>query len=604
MSSTSAVMASPAPRAAWQKDFGLALLATLIALAVNAIGGFQSLNSASDNDSLLRLVEVRDMLAGQNWFDLHQYRMGPEGGFVMHWSRLVDAPLAAIILAISAITGSMATAETTARIAWPALMFGLTVFFTIRAARRFGGDSAALPALITSAAGLHFLGIYSPGALDHHNIQLMLTMASISFLLAAPLQKAAATLSGICAALTLAIGMETAPYVAVIGLCVAGLFTFGESGERLVARDYGLGFAGTAVLVFAFTVAPSEWAHAQCDAFSSFQFVLAGLAGAGLAAIASTDFACQSRRRRLAALAVLGAGLAAVTLRWFPECLAAPYAALDPRLREFWLDHVSEAQSMFQLIKDKDASVVARYVTPVIALVLMAHHLRSGAWRRQDSVVGTVLVAAFIVSVWQVRGSTFSIALAVIPLSAWIGTWRERAETAPTPAVSLKMIAVWLVSLNAAWVGAAAATSLAIENGAKAGADAAGVANCESAADFAQLASEPDTTVLAPSDLGAPILAYSGHRALAGPYHRNIAGNLLVLDAFMGTDDKARAVIESHHVGMVAFCPGSAENRLLVDGAPDGFLAQLTRGTVPAWLEPIAETRGKPLELYRVKQGG
>jgi hypothetical protein len=27
-------------------------------------------------------------------------------------------------------------------------------------------------------------------------------------------------------------------------------------------------------------------------------------------------------------------------------------------------------------------------------------------------------------------------------------------------------------------------------------------------------------------------------------------------------------------------------------------------GTVPAWLEPVAETRGKPLELYRVKKGG
>ena len=48
-----------------------------------------------DNDSLLRLVEIRDLLGGQGWFDLHQYRMGPPGGFVMHWSRLVDAPIAA-----------------------------------------------------------------------------------------------------------------------------------------------------------------------------------------------------------------------------------------------------------------------------------------------------------------------------------------------------------------------------------------------------------------------------------------------------------------------------------------------------------------------------
>lgn len=603
MSSISAVTAHGTRQAPWLKDLVLALAAVLVVLAVNAATGFTTLSGTVDNDSLLRLVEVRDWLSGQNWFDLHQYRMGPEGGFVMHWSRLVDAPLAAIILASSALTGSMAAAETAARIIWPALMFGLTVFFTLRAARRFGGEGAVLPALITCATALHFLGIYDPGALDHHNIQLMLTMASVSFLLAARQQRAAAALAGICAALTLAIGMETAPYVCVIGLCVAGLFLFGDNGERLVARDYGLGFAGTSALVFVLTVAPSEWTHAQCDAFSTFQFVLAGLAGAGLAAIASVDVAHRNRARRLAALALLGAGLAVVALTLFPECLAAPYAALDPRLRTLWLDHVSEAQSLFKLIADRDPSLLARYVTPMVALAVMALRLRRGAWRRQDSVIGAVLAAAFVVSVWQVRGSTFSIAFAVIPLSGWIAKWRERAEATRTPAASLKMIAVWLVSINATWAGTAAATTQAIENGQK---PAAGpeAASCDQAGDFAALAGLPDTTVLATSDFGAPILAYSGHRALAGPYHRNIAGNLLVLDAFTSTVDEARAMIESHHIGIVALCPGSGENRLLVDAAPDGFLAQLTRGAVPAWLEPVAGTRGKPLELFRVKQGG
>ena len=66
---------------------------------------------SGDNDSLLRLVQIRDLIGGQGWFDLHQYRMGPDGGFVMHWSRLVDAPIAAIMLAVAAVTGSMAWAK-------------------------------------------------------------------------------------------------------------------------------------------------------------------------------------------------------------------------------------------------------------------------------------------------------------------------------------------------------------------------------------------------------------------------------------------------------------------------------------------------------------
>ncbi|TIX29706.1 MAG: GtrA family protein, partial [Mesorhizobium sp.] len=84
-----------------------ALLATLVVVVVNAHAGFPELtNAGGDNDSLLQLVQVRDLLGGQGWFDMHQYRMGPEGGFVMHWSRLLDAPLALGILVMSALTGS------------------------------------------------------------------------------------------------------------------------------------------------------------------------------------------------------------------------------------------------------------------------------------------------------------------------------------------------------------------------------------------------------------------------------------------------------------------------------------------------------------------
>src|SRR5690606_26013846 len=124
---------------------------------------------------------------------------------------------------------------------------------------------------------------------------------------------------------------------------------------------------------------------------------------------------------------------------------------------------------------------------------------------------------------------------------------------------------------------------------------------CESAADFAALDSEPATTVLASSNLGSPILTFSGHRVLAGPYHRNIAGNLLALDAFMGSPDTARQLLGAHSIGLVALCPGNAESRLLAKGAPNGLMAQLLAGAVPDWLEPVAGTSGKPLELYRVR---
>ena len=482
------ISVKPTPRPSWRNDFALALLATLATLFVNACAGFPALTDAGgDNDNLLRLVEVRDLLAGQGWFDLHQYRMGLEGGFVMHWSRLVDAPIAAIVLAVSKLTGNMPLAENVARVAWPALLFGLTMAFMIRAARAFAGKDAVLPTVVIGAAGLYFLGIFSPGALDHHNIQLMLTVASLSLLLEAPVNRPAASLSGLCAALTLAVGMETAPYVATIGVCLAMLFAFSGDAERLIARDFGLGFATVSALVFVATIPPSAWGQAQCDAFSAVQFVAAGLAGTGLAVIASSRAVSGTRGRRLLSLALLGVGLGAVLLTLFPQCLAAPYAGLDPRLKTLLLDHVNEAQSLFQIAAKDPTEIATRYATPLVAMVLMASRLGHRGWRRQDSLVAVLLVVAFLVSAWQIRGSTFSITFAVIPLSAWIAKWRHRAEASPSRGSVLRMAAAWLISVNAAWSGAAVAASAAFESGPKVS-EAAGIdPSCHAKASFAAL---------------------------------------------------------------------------------------------------------------------
>jgi hypothetical protein len=124
---------------------------------------------------------------------------------------------------------------------------------------------------------------------------------------------------------------------------------------------------------------------------------------------------------------------------------------------------------------------------------------------------------------------------------------------------------------------------------------------CDRPADYALLAAQPPTTVLAISNLGAPILARTPHRVLAGPYHRNITGNLVTLDAFMGAAEQARAVIHDNRVGIVAICRGNSETALLSEPAPAGFLAAFVRGEPPNWLEKLPQATGEPLEIYRVR---
>jgi hypothetical protein len=112
----------------------------------------------------------------------------------------------------------------------------------------------------------------------------------------------------------------------------------------------------------------------------------------------------------------------------------------------------------------------------------------------------------------------------------------------------------------------------------------------------------PKTTVLAVSNLGAPILRYTPHRVLAGPYHRNVEGDLEALDAFIGTDEEARRIVRRDGITLVASCPGNDETRDLETRAPDGLMARLARNDVPAWLAPVPGTLDQSLKLFRVVQ--
>lgn len=583
----------------WRTECLLAAAVALLVLSLHAYAGFPTLaSSRGDNDSLLRLVQIRDLIAGQGWYDLHQYRMGPAGGFVMHWSRLVDAPVAAIILAASALGGSMAAGETMALVAWPLLLMAAALAFVLRIARAVGGEWTTLPALTIGGAALHFIGIFAPGNIDHHNVQLVLTLAVLAALVAGR-GFAGGAIAGVACALMLAVGMETLPYVAVAGLVAALGFLRAGREQAAKACGFGIGFGGGGALAFVATVAPAAWAAAQCDAYSIPQFSIALVSGVGLAAASAFPPLAGSFARRFLALALLGVAVAAAVVLAFPQCLADPYAGLDPRLRTFWLSAITEAQPVTSVLATNWAMAASYYATPLIALAVLAWRQRGAQASPAGWVVAAFLATAFAISLWQVRGAMFSIPLGAIPLAAWVGD-RRRAAASRTGGDTLRMVLAWIVSLNVAWT--AAANAAAKTFGAPSSPSAQDFAgSCDRADDYAALAAEPATTVLAVSNLGAPVIRYTRHRVFAGPYHRNIAGNLLALDALMGSADAARAVVGGNAVGLVVVCRGNGETAALVEWSPQGFLAALVNGDVPAWLEKLPRRDGETLEVYRVR---
>ena len=67
-----------------------ATLAWLLMAVLLAIAGFSSVaeRQFNEGDDIMRLLQVRDWLAGQSWFDVSQYRIDAPYGASMHWSRL------------------------------------------------------------------------------------------------------------------------------------------------------------------------------------------------------------------------------------------------------------------------------------------------------------------------------------------------------------------------------------------------------------------------------------------------------------------------------------------------------------------------------------
>jgi hypothetical protein len=93
---------------------------------------------------------------------------------------------------------------------------------------------------------------------------------------------------------------------------------------------------------------------------------------------------------------------------------------------------------------------------------------------------------------------------------------------------------------------------------------------------------------------------FTGHDAVAGPYHRNLQGNHLALKALMAEPDTARAMLEPTGVTLLAWCPGNPESRSLVERAPSSLAASLARGSAPGWLQLVEDQSAGVLQVYKV----
>jgi hypothetical protein len=563
--------------------------------------GVAGLPAGVSTDDATRLVEVRDLLAGQGWFDLTQYRMNPPDGVLSHWSRLIDLPLAVLIAVATPVLGR-AGAESFVLAAWPLALLLPALAGIGQVAWRLADRRAAALALILAVATTPVLTHFRLGAIDHHNVQIVLLVWTLALLLRERPGARAAAGAALMSVVSLVVGLELLPAIAVIGAGVALLWVVRGRDAAPIAIAFGLAFAAAAGALFVVTVPPGRYGAATCDAFSLAHVVAAGIAGLGLAGLAAV-IRSPAPLARLAGAAGLAVMLGAVMVVGFPACLGDPYD-LGPRLTALWLDHVSEARSLLSLAADLPQQIIPIYGLIVAALVLAALTIvRDRVGTRWPWLLATgVLAALFGVSLWEMRGAASADLLAVPLICAAL----VRLFPAGRPVVLglTRPVLIGALVLNQAMlvpIGEAVARAVEAFGHARPLVLAGGAATCERPADFAALAGLPKGLVLAFIDNGPNILMATPHGVLAAPYHRNIAGNEAMLDMFLGSPAQASALMTARGVDYVAFCPGAPERFNYALAAPDGLAARLGRGEVPDFLERLPAD-STPVTIYRVRR--
>ena len=551
--------------------------------------------SLPDTDDNMRIMQVRGLLHGQGWFDLRNYRMNPPFGANIHWSRLVDLPIAGLILTLRPFLGG-AGAERWAVAVAPLLPYLLLLFALTLTARRLIHPLAYPLALLAIFFAGSTNGMFMPERIDHHGWQLALLAMSVAGI-ADPKRTRGGLVLGLTSALSLAIGLEMIIYLALAGAAMV-LFWVADAKEAERLRAYALSMTAGVALAF-LIFASNDNRGPVCDALSPVYLSDALLGGAlmyGLAWLSPGDW-----RRRLALALVAGAAIAGFHASVWPQCLEKP-EHISPEAQRLWMNYVKEARPVYRHGWRTASLVVALPITGVIGWVLLA-------WlRRRDPdllrrVIGAAApcFAASLLLLWQTRTGPAAqmlsaVGAAAIAWSLWPLFWRS------------KHFAVRVAGAAAAVVvGAGAIVPFVLdfvpEDKPTAYESAIGRANsrCASLWGLHAVALQPKGLVFTFVDLGPRLIVLTHHDAITGPYHRNFQQIVDVMKAWRGSEEQAHEIISGkYHSDYVLSCPKSSTTTIFMSEVPKGFYGQLERGQVPKWLEPVQLPKDSPFKMWRV----
>jgi hypothetical protein len=549
----------------------------------------------SDTDDNLRLAQVRALLGGQGWYDLRQYRLAPPDGLNVHWSRLVDLPIAALILIFKPLVGTPMAERLAAGIA-PMLPLAVAMAALGATVRRLIAPAAWTIAIIVLMGCAATMLMFAPLRIDHHGWQLAMLALTLAGLTDPRRARGGVTI-GLSSAASLAIGLELLPYCAMAGAIVALRWVW-DAAEVRRMQAYALALAGGSTAGFAIFASNANYAM-RCDALTPVWLSVTVVAGALLFGLSLLNPA--SRGARLVGGAIAG-GIVAGGFAWlFPHCLSRP-EGVSQELADIWLNNVREARPIYMHSFRLGFPIAALPVIGVIGAGIAAYRARTADQLVAWVAIGLFTAFAGAMLLWQVRAGAAAQLLAVPGATALVWLIVPWFLGHRWMAVRILGSAAAFLIVSGLFVGFVAKYAPVDKPDPRRAIVSRASGRCASAASMAMLdRALPPSVLFTHVDLGPRLIVMTHHSGIAGPYHRNEGPILDVHHAFTRPAEDFRPIAARYGAQYLLVCPNMAETTLYRSRSKTGFYAQLAKGQVPAWLEPVPLPAKAPYRLWRIR---
>ncbi|MDK9762314.1 hypothetical protein KI743_09890 [Vibrio sp. D420a] len=546
-----------------------------------------------DNDDYMRFAQFQHWMEEGDWYLVPMHNFNPQDGVLIHWSRLPDIMLSSVAIPLLIFLPEHLAYTFTISVVplFYLLVYLLSVFYLGH--RLFGVKYRFVSMLfaIASPAVVHFL----PGAIDHHNIQLML---GALFLVLSPIkqmqlgQRWRINIHALVVGLSFWVGLDNIFLFGSYFLVYTTYSCLVDAQWREYVRVLLVKCTVTVLVAILLNRPVSEFFTIKSDEVS---FLLVFLLLSGYAFILffekSVGFG-QSKLSKVMIFIFVGLLSLTPTVLLFPSFIDGLLIEYPSILKMFWLDYVSEAKPIYYYVNQDGFLSRQNYVLLFIPALLFPFF-------KQNNPYATLLYLMLVVNLllayfWQLR-VTRSCFLLAAPLQAYVVLrCAEYLRYLFVKVVFITLggplgIAFILLFVN----GDLSGPSFKERN----------QADEDNLIDVLNSIRVKEELVLTGIESGSQLLARTKNRIIAAPYHRNIRGNTFLIETMLEEDlSIVRDKLLSKGVGIVVV--GNDSHLVLIKHLSNerAFIRRLYSQELPSWLERVYSNKQSSYQVFRVRE--